>query len=269
MLAALIVIIALGVLTMTTMRRRHAQKERDLALELERARAEADRVKQFLAGEPQIVVVWDRADAEPRVEGEFALVSDAMNPRRILSFSGWLDAGDGRARRRYGGQAAVARRGLLGGGGEPQGPSSGARRPRHRRQRRHAHPRHFRRPAGARAPAGELRRGAGRTRRLSQAPRRASPSRLDARARRPPFLAQRGFRARAGAEGRASRWTPRPNCSTARPCARPKRRAPPRGSGARARTPPSPARGGRSRPSRSPPRAARRGWRWISPRARR
>ena len=59
--------------------------------ELERARAEVERVKQFLAGEPQIVVVWDRADTEPRVEGEFSLVSDAMNPRRILAFSGWLD----------------------------------------------------------------------------------------------------------------------------------------------------------------------------------
>ena len=92
MLAALIIIIALGALLLTSMRRRHAQKERELAQELERTRAEVDRVKQFLAGEPQIVVVWDRADNEPRVEGEFALVSDAMNPRRILAFSGWLDA---------------------------------------------------------------------------------------------------------------------------------------------------------------------------------
>ena len=92
MLAALIIIITLGALMLNAMRRRHAQKERQLAQDLERARAEVDRVKQFLAGEPQIVVVWDRADNEPRVEGEFTLVSDAMNPRRILAFSGWLDA---------------------------------------------------------------------------------------------------------------------------------------------------------------------------------
>ena len=74
-----------------SMRRRHAARERELAIELERARAEIERVKQFLAGEPQIVVVWDRADAEPRVEGEFNLVSEAMNPHRILSFNGWLE----------------------------------------------------------------------------------------------------------------------------------------------------------------------------------
>jgi len=91
MLAALIVIFSLGALVLSSTRRRHAQKERQFAQDLERARAEVERVKQFLAGEPQIVVVWDRADNEPRVEGEFALVSDAMNPRRILAFSGWLD----------------------------------------------------------------------------------------------------------------------------------------------------------------------------------
>ncbi len=91
LLAALILTIALGVLLMTTMRRHNAQRERELAVEFERARAELERVKQFLAAEAQIVVVWDRADAEPRVEGEFNLVSEAMNPRRILSFNGWLE----------------------------------------------------------------------------------------------------------------------------------------------------------------------------------
>ena len=91
MLAVLIIIIALFVFLMSTTRRRHATREREMGVELERARAELDRAKQFLAGEPQIVVVWDRADTEPRVEGEFSLVSEAMNPRRILSFTGWLD----------------------------------------------------------------------------------------------------------------------------------------------------------------------------------
>jgi len=91
MLAVLILIVALFAAMMTTMRRRHAQREREMGLELEHARAELDRAKVFLAGEPQIVVVWDRADAEPRVEGEFNLVSEAMNPRRILSFPAWLE----------------------------------------------------------------------------------------------------------------------------------------------------------------------------------
>jgi signal transduction histidine kinase len=91
MMAALILIVALFAAMMSSTRRKHAQRERELGADLERTRAELDRVKQFLAGEPQIVVVWDRADAEPRVEGEFTLVSEAMNPRRILSFGGWLD----------------------------------------------------------------------------------------------------------------------------------------------------------------------------------
>jgi signal transduction histidine kinase len=91
LLAALILVLALGVATIASMRRRYAAKERELGAELERTRAELDRVKQFLAGEAQVVVVWDRAETEPRVEGEFALVSEAMNPRRILSFSAWLD----------------------------------------------------------------------------------------------------------------------------------------------------------------------------------
>ena len=91
MLAALISLLAIGGVTIYALRQRHSRRERELAAELERTRAELDRVKQFLAGEPQIVVVWDRADAEPRVEGEFSLVSEAMNPRRILSFGAWLE----------------------------------------------------------------------------------------------------------------------------------------------------------------------------------
>ena len=92
LLAALILVLALGVATIASIRRRHAGKERELAIELERTRAELDRVKQFLASEAQVVVVWDRAEGEPRVEGEFALVSEAINPHRILTFSSWLDA---------------------------------------------------------------------------------------------------------------------------------------------------------------------------------
>ena len=92
MLATLILILALGALALTNMRRRHGQREKELAVDLERTRADLERARQFLAGEPQIVIVWDRADSEPRVEGEFNLVSEAMNARRILSYSAWLDA---------------------------------------------------------------------------------------------------------------------------------------------------------------------------------
>ena len=91
MLAALIVFAALGGITMYALRRRYAARERELSSDLERARAELDRLRHFIEVEPQIIVVWDRADSEPRVEGEFSLVSEAMNPHRILSFGAWLE----------------------------------------------------------------------------------------------------------------------------------------------------------------------------------
>ena len=70
---------------------RWSKRERQLANDLERTRAELDRANLFLASEPQIVVAWDRPDADPRVEGEFTLVTDAPSPRRILAFGSWLE----------------------------------------------------------------------------------------------------------------------------------------------------------------------------------
>ena len=71
--------------------RRWTQRERELAKDLERTRAELDRANLFLASEPQIVIAWDQPDLEPKVDGEFTLVSDSPNPRRILAFGGWLE----------------------------------------------------------------------------------------------------------------------------------------------------------------------------------
>ena len=90
----LLLLLLFGVLTAVLHligRYRWTRHERELADELERARAELDRANLFLASEPQIVVAWDRPDAEPRVEGEFALVTDAPNPRRVLAFAAWLE----------------------------------------------------------------------------------------------------------------------------------------------------------------------------------
>ena len=90
----LLLLLLFGVLTAVLHligRYRWTRHERQLADELERARAELDRANLFLASEPQIVVAWDRPDADPRVEGEFALVTDAPNPRRVLAFAAWLE----------------------------------------------------------------------------------------------------------------------------------------------------------------------------------
>lgn len=72
--------------------RRWNLRERELTTELERIRTELDRSALFLASEPQIVIAWDRPDQDPKVDGEFTLVSDSPNPRRILAFASWLDA---------------------------------------------------------------------------------------------------------------------------------------------------------------------------------
>ena len=72
-------------------RSRWTRRERELANELERTRVELDRANLFLASEPQIVLVWDRPDAEPRVEGDYTLVSDSPSARRVLAFGAWLE----------------------------------------------------------------------------------------------------------------------------------------------------------------------------------
>ena len=71
-------------------RYRWTRREREIAGELERTRAELDRANLFLASEPQIVIVWDRPDAAPRLEGEHTLVADAPSAERVLSFA-WLE----------------------------------------------------------------------------------------------------------------------------------------------------------------------------------
>jgi signal transduction histidine kinase len=63
----------------------------ELEGELAKTRAALDRAALFLRSDPQILIAWDRSDAEPSIEGDFALVADAPLPRRILAFASWLD----------------------------------------------------------------------------------------------------------------------------------------------------------------------------------
>jgi signal transduction histidine kinase len=72
-------------------RRIWTRRVRELEAELARTNAKLDRAAVILRSESQIVVSWDRPDAEPAVEGEFALVADAPLWRRILSYATWLE----------------------------------------------------------------------------------------------------------------------------------------------------------------------------------
>jgi len=92
----LLMLLMFGVLTavLHLIGRKHwTRQERELNKELERTRAELDRAKLFLASEPQIIAAWSGPDAEPRIEGEYALVSEDADPKRVLAFATWLQAG--------------------------------------------------------------------------------------------------------------------------------------------------------------------------------
>ena len=63
----------------------------ELETELARTNAKLDRAALMLRSEPQILVSWDRPDAEPTIEGDFALVADSPLSSRVLAFGSWLN----------------------------------------------------------------------------------------------------------------------------------------------------------------------------------
>ena len=50
-----------------------------------------DRTALMLRSESQILISWDRLDAEPTIEGDFALVADSPLSSRVLAFGSWLN----------------------------------------------------------------------------------------------------------------------------------------------------------------------------------
>ena len=67
------------------------RRVQELETELARTNAKLDRAALMLRSEPQILVSWDRLDAEPTIEGDFALVADLPLPSRVLAFGSWLN----------------------------------------------------------------------------------------------------------------------------------------------------------------------------------
>ncbi len=62
-----------------------------LEMELARTNAKLDRAALMLRGESQILISWDRPDAEPTIEGDFTLVADSPLSSRVLAFESWLE----------------------------------------------------------------------------------------------------------------------------------------------------------------------------------
>ena len=71
--------------------RRWTRRLTELEGELARTSAELDRTALILRSEPQIVLSWDRPDAEPTIEGDLALIADVPSERRVLGYASWLE----------------------------------------------------------------------------------------------------------------------------------------------------------------------------------
>ena len=67
------------------------RRVQELETELARTNAKLDRAALMLRSEPQILVSWERLDAEPTIEGDFALVADSPLSSRVLAFGSWLN----------------------------------------------------------------------------------------------------------------------------------------------------------------------------------
>lgn len=78
-------------------RRRWSEREARLVAENHELRIRNDRSDILLAAEPQIVVAWGGRSGEPDIEGDLAIVSDGMAPRRVLGFGSWLPPAEAQA----------------------------------------------------------------------------------------------------------------------------------------------------------------------------
>jgi signal transduction histidine kinase len=72
-------------------RRIWTHRVRELETELAWTKAKLDRAALMLRSESQILISWDRPDAEPTIEGDFALIADSPLPSRVLGFGSWLE----------------------------------------------------------------------------------------------------------------------------------------------------------------------------------
>ena len=94
--AAAVLSAALAAMMVFHVRAKRAWARRLAATEAELAEAavRADRATLIVRSEPQVVIAWERPDADPSIEGDLGIVADAATPARVLQFSSWLDPAD-------------------------------------------------------------------------------------------------------------------------------------------------------------------------------
>lgn len=72
-------------------------REAGMRAELAELSSAHDRAEILIGSESQIVVSWERRDAQPRIEGDPTTLGAGIGGRRILAFGSWLGAADAAA----------------------------------------------------------------------------------------------------------------------------------------------------------------------------
>jgi signal transduction histidine kinase len=68
-----------------------SRRVNELEAELALTKARLDRSALILGSEPQILIAWERLDAEPTIDGDASLIAAAPRGLRILDYRAWLE----------------------------------------------------------------------------------------------------------------------------------------------------------------------------------
>ena len=87
---ALVLFTCVTALLHVTGRNKWLHRESELTRQLAESTARLERANVFLSAERQVVIAWGAAAADPEIEGELSLITDAPVARRVLGFGSWL-----------------------------------------------------------------------------------------------------------------------------------------------------------------------------------
>jgi signal transduction histidine kinase len=91
LLLGVLVFAASAAIVLARIRRAYAQTLLAAQAEIAVLREESDRSTALLLADPQVVVVWHGARADPEILGDPAPLTGAATPLRVLAFGTWLD----------------------------------------------------------------------------------------------------------------------------------------------------------------------------------
>ncbi len=189
---------ALAAMGLFYMRARRAWARRlgEMEAEIARAAVRADRAALIVGSEPQVVIAWERPDADPSIEGDLGALADGADPGRLRRIRVVARAGGRRPRRGGGRPPPEPGRGVLAHRPQPARPASRNLRQPNFRQRRRARARRLRRSPRGDPDAREGRGDGGGRLRCASGGRAGGDPRMGAGRGRADGLVQRPIRAR-------------------------------------------------------------------------